>query len=607
MVFSSGAYKSATGGSLRQKALFVIVGICLLALISVGSSLWFALVTESDAAAINIAGSLRMQSWRLAEQVLIPELTSQEILVRLVAIYDNSINSDPLVKLQNYQGSLGDAYRLVSEQWYVQMRPLLVSPSGYEAFVYQVPGFVDRIDQMVTALQIHTEQKLQQLFITALFILIGILGMGWMSIRFVNQHLLRPIDDLGAAAGKIKRGDFTGLLLSYDAQNEMGELTQTFRGMAFELGRLYQHLEEKVTSKTEALARSNHALELLYKASQNLATNPYDEELVASLIGEWQHLLHLESCYLCLSDSADSIRLQRIATDRTEQPCVGIHCADCLKDGSQNVSVDPHSWQFSLLAKQHNFGFLKVSVSSGNKLTEESRQWLQTFSDLVATSLYQSRARTQEQRMLLMEERAVIARELHDSLAQALSYQKIQMLRLRRQLVKSNSSPKVLNILDELKEGTNNAYAQLRELLMTFRLTLAEGDLEQALQTTLDEYCQRSPDIQFTLDYQLRYCSINAHDQIHALQIVREALMNVVKHANAGLATVHCHQTASGSLAIVIEDDGCGMQNNSVASGHYGTTIMRERAASMGGDLEIRESSSGGTEVYLEFRRPDES
>ncbi len=594
-------------GSLRQKALFVIVGICLLALISVGSSLWFALVTESDAAAINIAGSLRMQSWRLAEQVLIPELTSQEVLVRLVAIYDNSINSDPLVKLQGHQGSLGDAYRLVSEQWYVQMRPLLVSPSGYETFIYQVPGFVDHIDQMVTALQNHTEQKLQQLFITALFILISILGMGWLSIRFVNQHLLRPIDDLGAAAGKIKRGDFTGLQLSYNAQNEMGELTQTFRGMALELGRLYQDLEDKVIRKTEALAQSNHALELLYKASQNLASNPYDEELVTSLIEEWQDLLGLDSCYVCLSDVADSTRLQKIGTDREEPSCTGGHCVDCIKNSSQTLSAESGSWQFALLAKEHNFGFLKVSVNSEARFTGESRQWLQTFSDLVATSLYQSRARTQDRRMLLMEERAVIARELHDSLAQALSYQKIQMLRLRRQLVKSSSPPNVLSILDELKDGTNNAYAQLRELLRTFRLTLAEGDLEQALQKTLDEYSHRSPGIQFNLDYQLRYCSIDAHDQIHALQIVREALMNVVKHAHAHQATVICYQTEAGSLAISITDDGCGIHSNPPVSGHYGTTIMRERASSMGGTLDIRASSSGGVEVYLEFRRSEES
>ncbi|USE34306.1 histidine kinase [Endozoicomonas sp. SCSIO W0465] len=592
-------------GSLRQKALLVIAGICLLVLVSVGSSLWFALVTESDAAAINISGSLRMQSWRLAEHVLIPELTSQDTLDRLIDIYDNSINSEPLRKLLDDRGDLGEAYRRVASQWFVQMKPLLADPHGYEAFVYQVPEFVDRIDHMVNSLQLHTEQKLRQLFLTALFGLVGILFMALMTVRFINHHLLKPMDELGNAASLIQHGQFSGLGLNYQASNEIGNLTRTFRGMALELGNLYGHLEEKVEQQTQALAQSNHALELLYKASRNLATNPYDERLVASLVREWQELLDLEDCYLCLSDTEDSTRLQRIASDR-KKPCAGEHCLDCLNKTVAIQVAEPGSWQFALLSKQHRFGFLQVTAGSATDLSEESQQWLQTFADIIATAIDQSRAKTHERRMLLMEERAVIARELHDSLAQALSYQKIQSLRLKRQLEKLEVQPQVMGILDELREGTNNAYAQLRELLRTFRLTLSEGGLEQALQKTLEEFSQRSPKIHFQLDYQLRFSSIDAHDQIHALQIVREALMNVVKHAKASEARVSCFITADGALAITVTDDGCGIEAKPSSHGHYGTAIMRERAASMGGILDIRTLSPRGTEVYLEFGRSEE-
>ncbi len=236
--------------------------------------------------------------------------------------------------------------------------------------------------------------------------------------------------------------------------------------------------------------------------------------------------------------------------------CAGEHCADCLNKTMAGALAEPKSWQFVLLSRQHRFGFLKVTAGSSIDLSEESQQWLQTFADIIATSIDQNRSRTHERRMLLMEERAVIARELHDSLAQALSYQKIQVLRLRRRLEKSEALPSVVPILDELREGTNNAYAQLRELLRTFRLTLSEGGLEQALQKTLEEFSQRSPDIHFLLDYQLRFSSIGAHDQIHALQIVREALMNVVKHAKARETRVSCFITGGGLLGITVTDDG---------------------------------------------------
>ncbi len=82
--------------------------------------------------------------------------------------------------------------------------------------------------------------------------------------------------------------------------------------------------------------------------------------------------------------------------------------------------------------------------------------------------------------------------------------------------------------------------------------------------------------------------------------------MNVVKHAKASEARVSCFITGGGSLGITVTDDGCGIEAKPSVHSHYGTTIMRERAASMGGTLDTRRLSSGGTEVYLEFGRSEE-
>ncbi|WP_157674035.1 ATP-binding protein [Endozoicomonas ascidiicola] len=595
--------------TLRQKALMVITGICLLALISVGSSLWFATVTDSDASAINIAGSLRMQSWRLAEHVLIPELTSTETLGRLVAIYDSSLQSEPLIKWLDSTSEMGDAYRQVLSQWRGQMKPLLQDAAGYEAFIDQVPAFVDLIDDMVTSLQRHTEKKLQQLFITALVVLIGILAMGVLVLRFINRHLLKPMEDLGRAAARIQNGSFDDVNLIYEARNEMGNLTRTFQDMASDLGRLYGQLESKVNEKTQALSQSNHALELLYEASQNLATNPYDEVQVVVLLQKWKVVLGLKECFLCISDTANSQLLQKVADDGLSRNCNTVDCSGCklVTDvrGDDRIQSEKN-WQFPLVAKNNDYGFLKVSVEVEQGIAEDSRQWLQTFADIVATSLYQSSMRTRVQRMLLIEERAVIARELHDSLAQAMSYQKIQVARLRRQLQHFHYDPSVMSILDELGEGIGNAYVQLRELLKTFRLSLPEDDLRQTLQKTVEEFRERSQEVQFSLNYQLRYCPIDAHDQIHIVQIVREALVNVIKHARAAHAEVHCYQTVDRQIRVAIEDDGCGIQGKSSASGHYGTTIMRERAATMKGILTISNVATGGTSVTLEFQLAEE-
>jgi len=571
-----------------------------MALLSVGSSLWFALISDSDAAAINIAGSLRMQSWRLTEQVVVPELSSAQALAKLIDIYDNSITADPLARLYERDDVLGERYRSVLDEWHRQMRPLLLNPANFSAFVALVPEFVDDIDSMVNALQLNSEQKLKQLVMVAVAMLLGIILIAFFAFRFIRRDLLNPLADLATAACQIRRGSFTNLSLTYCGNNEAGQLTSAFNQMAADLSRLYASLEEQVGEQTLALAQSNKALELLYRASQQFSVNPYDERVLATMMADWQQLLGLSSCQLCLSNCADSLKLKKITAAGDEMPCLPEACASCLC--RREPSADTRQYDFNLSSKRHVFGVMRVTLPGGKTLPEESQQWLQTFAEILGTSLHQSSLQMQKQRLLLMEERSVIARELHDSLAQALSYQKIQAVRLKRKLTKADVYPEVEKVLSDLQEGLNSAYSQLRELLRTFRLTVADGDFESALSQTIDEYRVRETTLAFALDYQLRYCSVDAHQQIHILQIVREALSNVIQHARATEVLVSCRQAGEGRIAILVADNGIGISNIREVSGHYGTTIMRERAASMnGGSLAFQTSEMGGVAVRLEF------
>ncbi len=573
-----------------------------MALISLGSSIWFAVNTESDAAAINIAGSLRMQSWRLSEHVLIPELTSQDTVSKLVLIFDNSINNPALSRLQLRQDHLGAAYRSVVADWYQVMRPLLSNPKQYPLFVDGVPVFVDDIDQMVKKLQLNSESKLDWLLLIAAVFLIGILTISIAVIIFIKKNLLEPVISLGAAAENVRQGQFHHLELTYDGSNELGQLTNTFQEMANDLSQLYDNLEGQVARQTQALEQSNTALHLLYKASRNLGVNPYDEQEVLSLIESWKQLLELKECYICLSDKVGSEQLYRINAVDAESGksgCSG-HCLHCIRKQDWKTAIFSVSeYRFDLVIEGQMFGFLYVATTDCQMLSEESKEWLQTFADIVAGSLHQSRNRNHERQVLLMEERAVIARELHDSLAQALSYQKIQVVRLKRQLGKIEKPPIVADVMNELQEGLNHAYRQLRELLNTFRLSISEGDLETALENTLKEYRKRQPDIEYQLDYQLQYRSLDAHHQIHIVHIVREALSNVLQHAQATQVIIRCRTDECNSVVITVDDNGKGISTKPEKTGHFGTTIMQERAETMGGVLHFEQAPMGGARVSL--------
>lgn len=204
----------------------------------------------------------------------------------------------------------------------------------------------------------------------------------------------------------------------------------------------------------------------------------------------------------------------------------------------------------------------------------------------------------------MLEERAALARELHDSLAQSLAYMKIQVSRLKPlidnpQLDNPQRASEAAEVLGELREGLNSAYRQLRELLTTFRLRIEGEGLGAALKSTVSEFTNRST-VAITLDVHLAGSALTPHEEIHALQIVREALSNVLNHAQARHAHVSVNCDSDGSVSAIVTDDGIGI-HEVAGTHHYGMAIMEERARNLQGQLSVENLPDVGTRVTLRF------
>jgi len=230
--------------------------------------------------------------------------------------------------------------------------------------------------------------------------------------------------------------------------------------------------------------------------------------------------------------------------------------------------------------------------------------WQLQLVEAVGRHIRLARANVQRQaearRMALLEERAAIARELHDSLAQSLSYLKIQVTRLQAVIDRSGDVVTAEPVVQELREGLNSAYRQLRELLTTFRIQFDGRGLSMALAETIDEFRTRTA-TELELDFQLGRCRLDPNEEIHVLQIVREALTNVVHHARARHAAVSVRCADGQGVQVSIRDDGVGRTAQPPGIHHYGLTIMQERAETLGGDLRVVSPEPGGTEVRLTF------
>ena len=216
-----------------------------------------------------------------------------------------------------------------------------------------------------------------------------------------------------------------------------------------------------------------------------------------------------------------------------------------------------------------------------------------------AQALDSSNKNVESKRLALYEERSTIARELHDSIAQSLAFSRIQITLLNNALNKGISSEKTNKILDELNLGIQTAYKQLRSVLTTFRMKPESSDLRDNILTALDQFKERSG-IPFTLQNEMQSFELGANQQIHLLQIIREALTNIEKHARAQHVFISIQNTGNKSFRLTVRDDGIGI-SFSKKDGHYGLEIMAERAKVLGGSLSVHSVIPHGTEVTLDF------
>ncbi|MFD0986969.1 ATP-binding protein [Methyloligella solikamskensis] len=228
------------------------------------------------------------------------------------------------------------------------------------------------------------------------------------------------------------------------------------------------------------------------------------------------------------------------------------------------------------------------------------------YGDYLAGVLYSARSARMKLRNAQSEERAAIARELHDSLAQSLAYMKIQVSMLQAALAKEGALDKAQaqpgeagEAMERLRSTLTTASVQLRELITTFRLTMHGRTFAQALEDSIEEFEGRSS-IAFDLDNRLSAGKLSVADEMQLLLILREALCNVVRHSHASYCWVSLRLKDDGAVHLTVDDNGIGTKPaTGDAQSHHGLSIMQERARSLDGSFSIEDRAGGGTRLTV--------
>jgi signal transduction histidine kinase len=199
-----------------------------------------------------------------------------------------------------------------------------------------------------------------------------------------------------------------------------------------------------------------------------------------------------------------------------------------------------------------------------------------------------------------LEERHRIARDLHDSVSQALFSTILQTRAAEKALRDGQVSPSepLAHALAAIGELTRTAQSEMRSLIYELRRDPVENGLVAALHECADDRCEGTM-LAVEVEGPIGHLPISRDDEAQLFAIGREALTNVVKHARAANASVRVDVDPDRVL-LEISDDGRGFDPERRHPGHYGLESMRGRANEIGGRLSIASAPGLGTLIRVE-------
>ncbi|MDI6745683.1 MAG: histidine kinase [Rhodocyclaceae bacterium] len=500
------------------------------------------------------------------------------------------------------------AVQSVLHRWNTHFRLLEIAaaegdPFALKQMANELPDYVEQINHVVYLIEIELESKARLLHVIQLGLLVCIVLISLLTLWMLRRQVILPLAQLLQAATTVTRGSFS-VRVEHVSNDELGQLGRAFNKMVAEIASMYTHLEDKVEEKTRELTRTNQSLELLYRVSQQLSASDLTLDTVQAVMREVEEALELGHSMVCISENEyfpAHVVSGDLTADELRVLCGQADCSQCFARAEEALVVQAQSRPMVAIPigdGDRLHGVLPILLKDGHALTQEKARILETVGHHVSNALINMRRTEEKHRLAVLEERSVIARELHDSIAQSLSYLQIQVTRLEKSLERGGDTRA---IAAELKQGLNGVYRELRDLIVTFRLRIGAQGFNVALQGTASEFTNKLG-FPVRLSNGLSGIVLSGNEEMHMIRIIREALSNIEHHAEAQSAQVDIVASADHVVTVRVADDGKGFDTSRTPANHFGVNIMNDRAQILDGRLEIETAPGAGTVVSLHFQ-----
>lgn len=632
----------ANPGKLSRKIVGTLVVFLLTVIAVISLTLFISWQLEGVAAAINDAGSQRMRSYRIAllmerlvkaadAESLAPLGSEMQHFDKVLSDLQRGDPARPLAAPRN-----GEVQRLLDEveaAWKATIRPqiekFMLAGSDQRAAIADdlseaMDPFVARINELVLAMEHGYARDTNMLRTVQGFLVVLSLIGSVLLIRFFVRLVIRPVNVLNAGMQRMTSNDL-GVRLPETSDDELGGLARGFNQMAGHLQSVYATLEQRVAAETRSLEQRNRELGILYAATSLLAEPVQLEVLCQSFLDHIKSALGADAgavrlympesqkLYLVTHEGLSDAFLEREnalncgeclcgeviqsgmpAVFDTVNPPRGMKLGSCIREGFATATA------FSIVHGKRRLGVYNLYFRETHPISAQERHLLETLGQHLGVAIENQRLISREMELAVSEERNLLAQELHDSIAQGLAFLNIQVQLLQDSLRKGRHE-EALQTAGQLREGVQESYDDVRELLVHFRTRMLQADLDSAITSALEKF-EGQTGIATRFDQIGHGAPLDPADEIQIMHIIQEALSNIRKHAGASNVQVTLRRNALGT-DIEVRDDGIGfdLENEPKVRSerHVGLKIMRERAHRVGGECRIVSRIGEGSRVLL--------
>jgi len=251
--------------------------------------------------------------------------------------------------------------------------------------------------------------------------------------------------------------------------------------------------------------------------------------------------------------------------------------------------------------KGRSVGVFTLFFDGVHSLRGEVIHLLRPVGQLFGLALENARLERENLQSSLVQERQTIAGELHDSLAQSLTFVRMRMPLLQDAIAQQDTA-RAQKYCEDVNEELGSANRRMRELITHFRAGMDAQGLHRALEQIADTFYERTG-VALEFDCRIPELRLPAEVEVQAFHILQEALANVRRHSGARRAWLRIERDGP-DVVFSVRDDGRGFMQPAAcgkraARPGFGLEIMRERAQAIGARVAFESPPSGGARVVV--------